>query len=59
MNELLQKRLELQLDTVTTVQDYATLLRILSEKTGEKVDDLRGGKGGWTYRQWNERLSLV
>jgi hypothetical protein len=59
MDDLLKKRLDLQLETVATMQDYTTLLRFLSEKTGESVENLRGSKGGWTYKQWSDRLALI
>jgi len=56
MNETLKSRLKEDLDTVTTASDYGDLLKILSFKTNIPVDDLREGKGSWTYRGWNKEL---
>lgn len=55
--DTLKNRLEQELDVTTTSSDYGILLQLLSNKVGIEVDDLREGKGLWTYRQWNEELN--
>jgi hypothetical protein len=30
------------------------LLTILSQKLGKPIDELREGKGSWTYKKWAE-----
>lgn len=55
--ETLKKRLEQKLDTVTTASDYGILLQLLSNKVGIEVDNLREGKGSWTYEDWNRELN--
>ena len=55
--ETIKSRLEQELDVITTSSDYGILLQMLSNKVGVEVDDLREGKGCWTYKQWNEELS--
>ena len=54
--DTLKNRLEQELDVTTTSSDYGILLQMLSIKIGVEVNDLRGGKGSWTYKQWNEEL---
>ena len=53
----LQERLKQELNTVTTSSDYGILLQLLSNKVGVEVDDLREGKGSWTYKDWNRELN--
>ena len=53
----LQERLKQELNTVTTSSDYGILLQLLSNKVGVEVDDLREGKGRWTYKDWNRELN--
>jgi hypothetical protein len=55
--DTLKNRLEQELDTVTTASDYGILLQLLSNKVGIEVDELREGKGFWTYKQWNNELN--
>jgi len=55
--ETLKNRLEQELDTITTSSDYGILLQLLSNKVGIEVDDLREGKGSWTYKDWNRELN--
>lgn len=54
--DTLKNRLEQELNVTTTSSDYGVLLQMLSIKIGVEVDDLREGKGFWTYKQWNEEL---
>ena len=54
--DTLKNRLEQELDVTTTSSDYGILLQMLSIKIGVEVNDLREGKGFWTYKQWNEEL---
>jgi hypothetical protein len=56
MDNTLKNRLEQELDSVTTASDYGMLLTILSQKLGKPIDELREGKGRWTYKQWAEAL---
>ena len=55
--ETLKNRLEQELDIVTTSSDYGILLQLLSNKVGIEVDNLREGKGFWTYKDWNKELN--
>ena len=55
--ETLKNRLEQELDVSTTCDDYRILLQLLSYKVGIEVDDLRDGKGSWTYKDWNRELN--
>ena len=57
MDNTIKNRLEQELDVITTSSDYGILLQMLSIKVGVEVDDLRGGKGSWTYKQWNKELN--
>lgn len=57
MDNILKNRLEQELDVMTTCYDYGILLHLLAHKTNKKVDDLREGKGYWTYKDWNVELN--
>lgn len=53
-DRLTDKNLE---NTVTTAIDYGILLGILSHKLNKPIDELREGKGRWTYKQWRDELN--
>ena len=56
MDSILKNRLEENIDIITTVFDYRILLQELSNKTGKEIDELREGKGRWTYKDWNREF---
>lgn len=59
MDSILKNRLEENIDIVTTVTDYRILLQELSNKTGVPIDELREGKGRWTYKDWNKEFKSL
>ncbi len=44
-------------NTVTTVSDYGMLLAKLSNKVDKPLGEIREGKGGLTYGEWNKLLN--
>ena len=59
MDSILKNRLEENIDIVTTVTDYRILLQELSNKTGIPIDELREGKGRWTYKDWSKEFKRL
>ena len=57
--DTLKNRLEQELDVTTTSSDYRLLLQELSNKTGVPIDELREGKGRWTYKDWNKEFKSL
>ena len=57
MDYILKNRLEQGLDIKPTSFDYGMLLATLSQKLNKPIDELREGKGSWTYKQWNNELN--
>ena len=55
----IKSRLEQELDVITTSSDYGILLQMLSIKVGVEVDDLREGKGRWTYKDWSKEFKRL
>ena len=55
----IKSRLEQELDVTTTSYDYGILLQMLSNKVGVPIDELREGKGRWTYKDWNRELKSL
>lgn len=57
--EILQKRLNdpLLKNTITSCTDYGLLLQKLSDITNQSIDNLRAGKGFFTYADWNRILN--
>lgn len=57
MDNILNWRLEQELGVIATSYDYGILLHLLAHKTNKQVDDLREGKGSWTYKDWNYEIT--
>jgi|GEM_PF-3788500 len=57
MDSIFKNRLKQELNVVPSSFDYNILLHLLAHKTNKKVDDLREGRGYWTYKDWNIELN--